>query len=305
MNQKTKLAKAIALVIASSSLSVGYVSVASASTNVMYNTYNNYGANNIGTDNGSTTDGWVWGHSTSSTGDSNASAAQWAGTVGTGLSNTTPFGYVGSPHLNWGATLSAGGSLQVSSQDAFDRYGFYADIDTAAGAWVDTEAAPQGWRHNTDIGLFKSDVTQNVTLNLSTLSNLFGNFGVTVFEGQATNTGFYTHHSTWNNAAEGAPPVFPVVPFGVANPFQTTGLDVVVGYQSVVDSNAGFTFEAAAGQVYSIYLGGSGGLNWTGVHDGYTLDISTVSSVPVPAAAWLMGSSLLGLAGMRRKKQSK
>ena len=35
-----------------------------------------------------------------------------------------------------------------------------------------------------------------------------------------------------------------------------------------------------------------------------TLDAGAISSVPVPAAAWLFGSGLLGLVGVARKKTS-
>lgn len=36
----------------------------------------------------------------------------------------------------------------------------------------------------------------------------------------------------------------------------------------------------------------------------HSLDYSKVSAVPVPAAAWLMGSGLLGLAGLARRRRS-
>jgi hypothetical protein len=38
-----------------------------------------------------------------------------------------------------------------------------------------------------------------------------------------------------------------------------------------------------------------------GASDGIFLE-GTVSAVPVPAAAWLFGSALIGLAGIKRKK---
>jgi len=36
---------------------------------------------------------------------------------------------------------------------------------------------------------------------------------------------------------------------------------------------------------------------------GATLTVSSVSAVPLPAAAWLMGSGLLGLLGFSRKRR--
>jgi hypothetical protein len=37
------------------------------------------------------------------------------------------------------------------------------------------------------------------------------------------------------------------------------------------------------------------------VHSG-TFAVATLNPVPVPAAAWLFGSALIGLAGIKRKK---
>jgi hypothetical protein len=51
----------------------------------------------------------------------------------------------------------------------------------------------------------------------------------------------------------------------------------------------------AAGQVY--YLGFAGGVFLAG-----DLAFSEVASVPVPAAAWLFSSALLGLAGIKRRE---
>ena len=38
----------------------------------------------------------------------------------------------------------------------------------------------------------------------------------------------------------------------------------------------------------------------TGANDGYAIDGITTSNTPIPAAAWLLGSGLLGLVGLRR-----
>ncbi len=67
--------------------------------------------------------------------------------------------------------------------------------------------------------------------------------------------------------------------------------------------------------IYNTYSGTFDGtnLNIAGVfndpyYDGYTYnyDISaTVSSVPVPAAAWLFGSGLLGLVGIAKRKKAR
>jgi hypothetical protein len=288
------LAKAIGFALSGVALSLAGTSVASA--HVAYNTYNahtSYTPTDAGAEG---TDGWVWGFQGTSGGNP-ANATGWVGSTG------APLGYVGAPHLNWAAMLhSAGGSLEVSQADAFADYGIYADIDTAGGAWRDVSGTPQGWKHNTDIGLFKSDVTQYVHLNISAINGPIANFGVTVFEGMATNLTGYSHHGAWNNRPAGslAAPTLNRFPIGMANPFGTTGLSTVVGYDETVDSLNAFSFLAQAGTVYSIYLGGNGGLNWNQQHDGYVLNI-TSSPVPVPGAVWLFGSAMLGMLGMRRK----
>lgn len=48
-----------------------------------------------------------------------------------------------------------------------------------------------------------------------------------------------------------------------------------------------------------ILLSEASGIAWA-VHDG---DVGALSAVPVPAAVWLFGSGLLGLAGIGRRKQ--
>lgn len=175
------------------------------------------------------------------------------------------------------------------------------ELDTGAGSWQDAQATPTGWKHLTDIGLIKSDVTQKVTLNLTRMSApstpflTNDNFGVTVFTGMDTNTGAYSHHGGWNCPTCATP-----TPFTANNPFGTTGLTYLT-HDGTVDTVNGLTFTAQAGQVYSIYLGGAGVGVWNRNVSDYKLDIAT-SPVPVPAAGWLFGSALAGLIGAHRRK---
>ncbi|WP_101756934.1 VPLPA-CTERM sorting domain-containing protein [Oceanicoccus sp. KOV_DT_Chl] len=53
--------------------------------------------------------------------------------------------------------------------------------------------------------------------------------------------------------------------------------------------------------VYTIAVGGEAGFSIGSTYD-YTLNLSQVNEVPVPAAAWLFGSALLGLVGAGRKR---
>ncbi|WP_157204971.1 PEP-CTERM sorting domain-containing protein [Methylomonas methanica] len=306
---KTKLAKAVSMAVAGVALSAG---ATTASAHVMYNTFTTTSA--------SSTDGWTRvndiGSTNSTTGvytppdgiftgpeskGNSGNLVPWVGTAGGAL----PFGYAGSSHLNWAAHLhSAGSSLTVSAADALADYGVAAEIDTGAGAWLDAGGvsstgapiAPTGWRHQTDIGLIKSDVTQKVTINLSTLGSFNNNFGVTVFTGMDTNTGNYSHHGSWNCPTCATPK-----PLTASNPFGTSGLAYLTHDESV-DALNGLTFTAVAGQIYSIYLGGNGVGRWSQNVAGYSMDITT-SAVPVPGAVWLFGSAMVGLIGFggRRK----
>lgn len=291
---KTKLAMAIAGV----ALSAGASTV---SAHVMYNTFTTAAASN--------TDGWtrLYDDGVSSPGIATGPESQgnkgtlvpWLGTANGAL----PYGYTGSSHLNWAATIhGVGDSLEVSAANALAHYGVNVEIDTGAGAWKDngldasgnpTALGPTGWRHQTDIGLIKSLVTQNVTLNLTTLGSVNGNFGITVFSGMDTNTGNYSHHGSWNNSNK---------PENTSNPFGTTGLTYLT-HDGSVDSVNGLTFTAMAGQVYSIYLGGAGVGRWNQNVDGYVLNVSS-SPVPVPGAVWLFGSAIVGMIGFGRRKSA-
>ena len=290
---KTKLAKAVSIAIAGSALTAGAVSTASA--HVMYNTFT--------TTESSATDGWTRVGGPASNGNTGA-LVPWLGFDVSG--GALPFGYTGSSHLNWAAQIhNSGDSLDVSAADAaLDYSGAVVEIDTGGGAWNDnglnangtvSATGPTGWRHQTDIGLIKSNSTQNVTLNLSTIGGTFSRFGVTVFEGIDTNTGNYSHHGAWNR-----PGSTPALPFTASNPFGTSGL-TNIGYSDDVDATKGFTFVAEADKIYSIYLGGVGFSRWNAGVDGYALNITT-SPVPAPAAVWLFGSALMGFLGLQKRK---
>ncbi|MEQ1620826.1 MAG: hypothetical protein ABL919_05425 [Methylococcales bacterium] len=290
---KTKLAKAVALAITGVVVTAGTVS-ASAST-TMYNRYNESAVPRAtdGYNNGAGpgevygTDGWVWGGINAiSGGDPDAAVPGWVGTSGP---YTNAFGSTKAMPINWGAHLTAlGDNLEISQVDSFNRFGVYADLDTAGGAWHSTTASEGilGKRNHIDIGLFKSDVTQNVTLTASGINDPAANFGITLYQGLSTSETFYNHHGIY---------------------FGDSGLD----YEGMIqldhtprDPLTGLTtntltFNATAGQLYTIILGGNNGQHWNENFDGYKLNISTV---PVPGAVWLFGSAILGLLGNGRRQ---
>jgi hypothetical protein len=308
--KKTHLSKAIAFALAGTALTVGSVSTASAAT-TMYNLYNNNGTTPcspcLGPANplNSFTDGWVWGLPTAASnfigptsgGNPNAATPGWVGTSG---STTTPFGaYTAAPSLNWGFRLNSGtDSGQISNADAIARYSVSADIDTAAGAWFDNGATPQGWLHDLDMGLFRSDVSTPVSLSVVGIDNVGSNFGITVFKGMSTNTTGYTHHGSWNANQDGT--VLPSGSFG-GDLWGFTAADIVATTDTsgVIPINLNqLIFNADAGQIYTIAIGGWKDGAWYEIKDGYALN---VAAVPVPGAIWLFGSALAGFMGYGRR----
>jgi len=300
--KNTLLSKAITIALTGSSLFL----CTNVSAKAMYNTYNAH-STYTATDNASNgTDGWVWGKNASfdvAEEFDHAADAFWAGTT----NNKAPLNYKGSSHLNWAALLEAAGdSQEISQQNSFDTYGIYADIDSTGGSWLDQTGT--SWKHNTEIGLIKSNVTQRVHININSLNGAsqLGTsvYGATIYKGMDTTTGRYNHHGAWNYVNFGS--VTHDNPLYILdNLVEGTGMSYLT-HSTSIDTTNDLSFIAQAGEIYSVLLGGYLGEDWNRQHDGHEIFITTssVSAVPIPAAAWLMGSGLLGLASFRRKKQS-
>lgn len=237
------------------------------------------------------------------------------------------------PTLNWTAALSSvGDSVTISRIDSNTRYANtllsdgttfnYADIDTAKGAWHDggatNPANPTGWKHDTDLGLFRSDVTQEVTLNIASLlgsgeTDETPNYGITVFKamnGGTAGTGLYNHHGGWHGTSnanaigvQGSGSSEPVgTDITPANPFGGSNLTLATRVlDDVLNNNA--TFTAEAGAIYTIMLGGFQGGDWTTTRNNYQLSITGAAPVPVPAATWLFGGAMVSLIGAIRRKR--
>ena len=323
--KKTQLSKAIAFALTGAALSLGAATEASATTTTMYNmsTHVNGSTSLVGNTtnpvNGSSwglagsTDGWTNGASTSG-GTGSVSNQNWI--VGGTSSNPTiatgptGFGYTGS-HLNWALefTGDTANVAEISTNDSFARYGSYADIDTAKGAWSATNTGTSfgGWHHDLDVGLFRTDHTGTVTLNIDGLINTgsASDFGFTIFKGIDTNTN-YNHHAGWN-ANNNAQTLAPTSASKISgSSFATSdivaySIGSIAAYGSLPAQNLNtISFNATAGQIYTIAIGGYRNGTWYDTNDGYAL---TVSQVPVPGAAWLFGGAIASLIGANRRKR--
>lgn len=300
----------------------------------------NFNTDPVGPDNGTgnSTDGWVWAPNPNGPNNSDPfvlssttadpSRPGWVGIGGsTTPTQTTPFGYNAKVNLNWAVELNgAGSSAEISNADSIARYTQSADIDTAKGAWSDAANNPNqsGWKHDLEWGLFKTDVAGEVTLSIAGVNQSGTNFGFTIFSGISPNTtGSYSHHGGWNGTGN----TFPGGAVSgnrnlVTGAEQLTSSSIpgqtgfaigdIVAYSVADDPNTvafdalrlnTITFNAAAGQVYSIALGGYRNGSWGDTNDGYVLNISQASPVPVPGAAWLFGGAIASLIGANRRKR--
>lgn len=325
---KTKLAKAIGFAIAGVAFTAGSVSTALASSNTSYNLFN-ANPNGLGVPcapcAAGGTDGWVWGGvadskptgtDTIQTSSPTINSTPGAGWVGTSATNKTPFGYKGGGTLNWGLEFTGPGTANtrtISNADSIATYGVSADIDSARGAWSDNISTnvgvAGGWRHDLDFGLFRSETTGLVTLKASPVggpADPVPNYGFTIFKGMDTSTASYNHHGAWNSTTNTNGLTSNSLPGGGRNLPVSSIVAYSIGNPTVLSNDPGtnintISFEAQAGEIYTIAIGGYRNGDWTTTSWGYSLE---VSQVPVPGAVWLFGSAMAGLIGFGRRNKS-
>jgi len=226
-------------------------------------------------------------------GSVNGNAAAGAGTWSGGAAA----GYVGNLPVNWIANVhnmsTPNVSYEVSTANAADE-GVSYTVQSHNNKWNPTSS----WGAALGFGLIDMHAAGNLTIEVQADTNAGSIFtpGFTVFSGWA-DAGTGNKHQAWNNSGDLLNP----------NTLDATGL-TGIGYSSTTTAGGSTSLtltNLAAGQ-YSVFIGGNatgctaGGSCASPSNQQYIANI-TASPVPVPAAAWLMGSAILGLAGMRRK----
>jgi hypothetical protein len=99
--------------------------------------------------------------------------------------------------------------------------------------------------------------------------------------------------------------------FEFPNPLAETGLNITSTTESFgsLFGTGSFTFDADPGDYYLSFFGRAPELGQYGIEIAqFAIEISqpgNVSTVPVPAAAWLFGSGLLGLTGLVRRRSAR
>lgn len=225
--------------------------------------------------------GW---DSTGTAGADGGFPADWAG-------GTAPT-YTGSLNAMWYANVGVGGSETVSSTDARGK-GADPTFALAVGprAWNDNTSGTQGQGHGSDFGLIHLDGPSDLSVTVAADTGLTSSLkpGFSLFQGWDVGSASERVQPFQNNAD---------------NPLGTSGL---VFQDSASTTTAGgsavqFFTNLPAG-TYTLFVGGNfaGG---TGAPGKYTVNL-TASPVPLPAAAWLFGSGLLGLGSLARGRMRK
>jgi len=151
--------------------------------------------------------------------------------------------------------------------------------------------------------------TYGVEGTLITPSN--GNGPLTVSGGSVTGTGTSNNGVIYSLVPAPTPPSNSIRPFGATDLIFNNQLSP--GSNPVLDGG-GLVFEANGGLSY-LNIWGNGPSSYTLFQLGYNTITKAeiygpavngtvnVSAVPIPAAVWLLGSGLIGLAGIRKRQR--
>lgn len=199
-------------------------------------------------------------------------------------------GYTGSLPATWVAIIHNASGAANSQTASSANAGF--DIGIGAKSYKD---GATNWAHSADFGLFHlqhaADVTISVTADGSNLRPAFG-----LWNGWDTNGGSSRHQEYLNN---GALNLMGSVLGSSLVPHSLTSWAVAPGQGAGQTATLSLFLDAGD---YTLILGGYDGTS-AGGNLKYTATIAAAASpVPVPAAAWLFGTSMLGWMGVRKRK---
>jgi hypothetical protein len=192
--------------------------------------------------------------------------------------------FTGSMNVMWYVNLQPNDAPTLSTADAINNNGAPSNFQlfTGPGAWNNLIG------HGLDYGLIHlngpTDLTITVAADASASSQLRPGFSM--YQGWDTGTTFDRTGLPYVN--------------NVNDPLGTVGLTYLnQAFTTTPGGSASYTFTNLAAGDYTLMLGGSGG---TGAVGGKYQVSFSVTSVPVPAAFWLLGSALAGIGITARRK---
>ena len=184
-----------------------------------------------------------------------------------------------------------------ASYNVTDIVGSYFSMDTNGDGNINGEKTPIGSFNGLHFGTAQGATGSHTGAPDGTESpdidapwNFFGNTGMHSTTAPTTDNGDGTINLAWEVTWNGIPSI-PMAP--------TSATTIVCDGSGTCSDSSNYTIDGA------FHVGGAG---FTSV--AYTVHLeghvgSAVSAIPVPAAAWLFGSGLVGLAGIARRRKSK
>ena len=186
--------------------------------------------------------------------------------------------------------------IMFAASSAFASYSFNVDVNTSAligqTGYIDLQMNPDNTSNiaTATTSNFASDVTfVGAPAYMGNASGQLSDNTLTISTAGTAQSNDYFHQATFGNALhfqlnlDGLPSNTFALSF-----YKDDGLG---GYTSI------FSTDSVSGAAAMIDLTANGAVV------NVTSSETTVSPTPIPAAAWLLGSGLMGLAGIRRRNQ--
>jgi len=157
-----------------------------------------------------------------------------------------------------------------------------------------------------DVGVYLSDSTSG---NLGVLSNLFGGDGTNLDGGNGANADDLDEGLLFSFDRLVSLDYINFDSFSGSDDFNLTvdGISILVDFNAT-DTASSLLVSEVLGQTDEFNFNnivGTEFLFWAdGNSDSFRIDTLEVSAVPIPAAAWLFGSAILGLVGFSRRKRA-